>query len=346
MILEEDMTPRPEELANITLCLRNELRKSSQANMGKKTPILISSYSLANRFILDTWNVRPGQRQRFKKLYAAVRKHARNLFSEYLSQGRVLWTVNNLQYGFSVYKFSQNRGIIVLGFYPMITEREREQIEIAIGDRVSLGTEDDLREINHGLQIIGMGDIRIDELNDIVTSCKIEDVPPTSWNQFITTLSDHHSENHKLANPEFGKETITRISEGTIRNFIIEYLGLHLLNGLDGNLIGMFRGIQGSTRRKLKQEAFNVAMQYISKQVKEENTFFIDVDRMSETPELVKLVPDIIEVRNRQILNLVEHPSLMDVCSTYYGFKIITTGTYGRYILHRGILNESIKEFS
>ena len=114
----------PSILANIPDTLRTVLSDSIQSDTRNRKSVLISSNSLANRFILNRWGIRPSQRRRYKNLYSSVRKNCRAVFQNYLSRGRVDWDsgVENLVFG--VFKFDDIRGNMIIGFVEMAPESE------------------------------------------------------------------------------------------------------------------------------------------------------------------------------------------------------------------------------
>ncbi len=120
--IEPEVTPSI--LANIPDTLRTVLSDSFQSDTRNRKSVLISSNSLANRFILNRWGIRPSQRRRYKNLYSSVRKNCRDVFQNYLSRGRVDWDsgVENLVFG--VFKFDDIRGNLILGFVEMTPESE------------------------------------------------------------------------------------------------------------------------------------------------------------------------------------------------------------------------------
>ena len=122
LIVEPETTPSI--LANIPECLRNILKESKEASKKRKRATLISSNSLANRFILERWGIRPSQRRRFKNLFSSVRKQCRTIFNHVLSRGRMEWNIGNMRYVFGVYKFDEIRGNLILGFVEVSPEEE------------------------------------------------------------------------------------------------------------------------------------------------------------------------------------------------------------------------------
>ncbi|MCK5151865.1 MAG: hypothetical protein KAQ65_08490 [Candidatus Thorarchaeota archaeon] len=122
LVAEPETTPSI--LANIPDCLRNVLRNSSRASNRKKRAILISSNSLANRFILERWGIRPSQRRRFRNLFSSVRKQCRSVFQHVLARGRFEWDFGRERFVFGVYKFDEIRGNVILGFVEVSPEAE------------------------------------------------------------------------------------------------------------------------------------------------------------------------------------------------------------------------------
>ena len=122
MFIEPETTPSI--LANIPECLRRVLKETSEASTKKKRATLISSNSLANRFILERWGIRPSQRRRFKNLFASVRKQCRNIFQHLLARGRMEWNIGSTRFVFGVYKFDEIRGNLILGFVDIPPEEE------------------------------------------------------------------------------------------------------------------------------------------------------------------------------------------------------------------------------
>ncbi|MFW9976361.1 MAG: hypothetical protein ACFFDQ_13905 [Candidatus Thorarchaeota archaeon] len=121
---EPEITPAI--LANIPDCLRNILREASQASKktSKKRAILISSNSLADRFILDQWGIRPSQRRRFRNLFSSVRYQCRKIFQHMLTRGRFEWDFVRERFVFGVYLFDQVRGNFILGFVEVAPDAE------------------------------------------------------------------------------------------------------------------------------------------------------------------------------------------------------------------------------
>jgi hypothetical protein len=105
-------------LANIPDCLHSILLDGLQRIQEKRASILVSSNSLANRFILDRWGIRSSQRRRYKNLFSTIRKQCRAIFRNYLARGKLKWRTHDEELVFGVYKFDEVRGNLILGFVP------------------------------------------------------------------------------------------------------------------------------------------------------------------------------------------------------------------------------------
>ncbi len=107
----------PSTLSNIPIVLKRILSETIQKQEGKKRKsTLISSNNLANRFIHLQWGIRPSQRRHYKDLFSAVREQCRNLFQYYVRQGKIIDKKPNAEHWYSVYKFDEVRGNLILGF--------------------------------------------------------------------------------------------------------------------------------------------------------------------------------------------------------------------------------------
>ena len=147
-------------------------------------------------------------------------------------------------------------------------------------------------------------------INDTLDRCLYD----ASWQEIMEHLREESDYDSML-------------TRGVIRDAIIEILDLRLLQGLDGDLTRMLEGLKGENLVELREEALPLAVSYMEKQIRQGNTFFLDPTAMSEHGELARLVPKILEVREKQILRLEPNPPLSDVYSTYYGFNILTQGS-------------------
>jgi hypothetical protein len=82
----------------------------------KKKSILISSNSLANKFIFTKWGIRPSQRRRYRNLFSQIRNQSRSFFQHILLRNRITVNQRNEDYTYGIFKFDEVRGNLILGF--------------------------------------------------------------------------------------------------------------------------------------------------------------------------------------------------------------------------------------
>lgn len=107
----------PSKIANIPIVLKQTLSEMIQKQEGKKRKsTLVSSNSLANRFIHLQWGIRPSQRRQYRNLFSTVREQCRTLFQYYIKQGEIMDKRPDAEYRYHTYKFDEIRGNLILGF--------------------------------------------------------------------------------------------------------------------------------------------------------------------------------------------------------------------------------------
>jgi hypothetical protein len=105
---------------------------------------------------------------------------------------------------------------------------------------------------------------------------------------------------------------------------LFHFLGLDFLMGLDIDPLIEFLGLKGSDLESLKNEAQERAFLALKKQVALGNTYYLDAERLRDLPFLLVL-PDILNIREQELLFLSDTPSHNEVLGTYYGFTILTS---------------------
>ncbi len=115
MFTEPKITPSV--LAAIPDVLKNHLHEvMMKQSTRKRRSLLISSNSLANRFIFTRWGIRASQRKRYKNLFSKIRQQCRTYFHHLLSTEQITSTNGTDTFRFGVYKFDEVRGNLILGF--------------------------------------------------------------------------------------------------------------------------------------------------------------------------------------------------------------------------------------
>jgi hypothetical protein len=115
------------------------------------------------------------------------------------------------------------------------------------------------------------------------------------------------------------------LRKGVLRDGMMELLRLNDFVGLDVDFVDAFADLEVNSIGELRTQAREKAMELIEKQVKRGLTFFMDLESMADT-ELAVYVPSALEARVREVQKLGDSPHLYEIYSTYYGFKILTSG--------------------
>lgn len=111
-------------LAKIPDTLRLLLEDQVRNRRHAKLSLLISSNSLANKFILSKWGIRPPQRRRYKNLFVLIRRQCRLIFQHLAKNGIFEWTKNGMKFTFGIFKYDEVRGNLILGFVQIPPDSE------------------------------------------------------------------------------------------------------------------------------------------------------------------------------------------------------------------------------
>ncbi|MFW9908676.1 MAG: HEAT repeat domain-containing protein, partial [Candidatus Thorarchaeota archaeon] len=112
--------------------------------------------------------------------------------------------------------------------------------------------------------------------------------------------------------------------EGKARDAVVELLQLHAVGGTDSDIFREFGTLEGNDLHQIRANAADHAIIILKDQISSKHTYFLDIEAMTMTPYVV-LVKDVIEARKREIEQLKQNPSRIDVLGTYYGFQILMT---------------------
>ncbi len=102
--------------ASIPDVLRRRLRDMITSSEENQMSTLISSNTLANRFIYERWGIRASQKRKYRNLFSQVRRHCRDIFKYYLCRGWMEVNTGPEKHTFGVYEFDDKRGNLILGF--------------------------------------------------------------------------------------------------------------------------------------------------------------------------------------------------------------------------------------
>ena len=118
---ELDESEKPTMNESLRRTLKNAIMESER----DKGSTLISSNTLANKYVYERWAIRASQRKRYRNLFQQVRRQARTIFRQYLESGYLTLKHKSRDLTFGVYKFDEKRGNLILGFVKMPHDAER-----------------------------------------------------------------------------------------------------------------------------------------------------------------------------------------------------------------------------
>jgi hypothetical protein len=113
-------------------------------------------------------------------------------------------------------------------------------------------------------------------------------------------------------------------SKGKTRDAVVSLLQLEALGGTDSDVFKEFSNLEGDSLRRIRADSVELVMEILREQIANKHTYFIDIEVMAMTPYVI-LVKEVIDARKRELEQLAENPSRIDVLGTYYGFQILIT---------------------
>ena len=116
---------------------------------------------------------------------------------------------------------------------------------------------------------------------------------------------------------------------GKIRDAIIHLLNLHVVDGIDGDLMLAFKELEGHTIQELRDNAIPITSDLLARQVKKRNTFFLDTEEMA-TSVYAHHVGDIIDARQAEIAKLGKKATIKRTAGTFYGYQVILNSMLAR----------------
>ena len=95
-----------------------------------------------------------------------------------------------------------------------------------------------------------------------------------------------------------------QISQGKVRDGLLELLSLQDMRGLDFDLLEAFKQMDGNDLQEIRLAAREKCIPLLREQIRRGNTFFLDADTMRES-ELTVLIPGILEARINEIRKFI-----------------------------------------
>ncbi|MFO7837821.1 MAG: hypothetical protein R6V83_14350 [Candidatus Thorarchaeota archaeon] len=117
-----------------------------------------------------------------------------------------------------------------------------------------------------------------------------------------------------------------KISLPRIRDAVLHLLGLDSVRGIDTGYETLLRNrdVGGESLAKVRESAHDIANEILSDMIENRNTYLLDIDAMSIGPFAV-LIPDILDARRAEILDLPSHCTVSNMVETAYGYSVLTT---------------------
>ncbi|MFW9804276.1 MAG: HEAT repeat domain-containing protein [Candidatus Thorarchaeota archaeon] len=110
------------------------------------------------------------------------------------------------------------------------------------------------------------------------------------------------------------------------RDCLLWILGIEALRGLDVDILDAFSDIDARNIRALRRDAAIRAKNLFQEQIERGNTFFFSFEEISTSPFAIML-PELVEVRKQEVVELRENAFLREIAATYYGFEIMARGS-------------------
>lgn len=117
-----------------------------------------------------------------------------------------------------------------------------------------------------------------------------------------------------------------KISLPRIRDAVLHLLGLDSVRGIDTGYETLLRNrdVGGESLAKVRESAHDIANEILSDMIENRNTYLLDIDTMSIGP-FAGLIPDILDARRAEILDLPSHCTVSNMVETVYGYSVLTT---------------------
>ena len=122
---------------------------------------------------------------------------------------------------------------------------------------------------------------------------------------------------------------LKRITDGSlllqakIRDVLFHTFGMGPVGGMDIDPLKEFSSFDTHDFLGLKHRLLELVVSLLRKQIARKNTFYLDVDELRDS-SFVVIIPEVLEARKSEILELPNEPSLNQIFATYYGYSILT----------------------
>ena len=109
---------------------------------------------------------------------------------------------------------------------------------------------------------------------------------------------------------------------GKARDALVNLLQLEAVGGTDSNILMEFSDLEGATLDAIRAHTIERTIEILTEQIENRHTYFLDIEAMAETPYAI-LVKNVIEARKKELAELENNPSRIEILGTFYGFMIL-----------------------
>ncbi|MFW9849439.1 MAG: hypothetical protein ACFFF4_09870, partial [Candidatus Thorarchaeota archaeon] len=117
------------------------------------------------------------------------------------------------------------------------------------------------------------------------------------------------------------------VRRGVVRDGHIWLLGLDAVRGIDIDLHHAFGNLTPSNLYDLRTEVRELAVELLTSQINNMNTYFLDFEEMATSP-FAGLIPLVVEARDKELSTLGKKPSISEASRTFYGLMMFANASF------------------
>ncbi len=136
----------------------------------------------------------------------------------------------------------------------------------------------------------------------------------------LVELKDWRTAIHELIG--IGDESDIMLAR--VRDAMFHTFDMDPVAGMDIEPLVEFYNVEGKGFSELRRNIHETTLGLLRRQIVNGNTFYLDTEWLRKSP-IVVILPEVLESRKKEIMNLPDDPHLNQVVSTYYGFTVFTT---------------------
>ncbi len=119
----------------------------------------------------------------------------------------------------------------------------------------------------------------------------------------------------------------TKIENARLRDGLLHILGFTSVRGIDLDPAKVIKNkeVGAESLQEIRNQSLSIGTRVLGEMLEKKNTHFLDPEKMA-VGSFAVFVPDVLETRKQEVLDLASNASLRDIIQTAYGFSIFTTG--------------------